>query len=185
MALRNTDATYGSAAKWFHWLIFALIAVLLTVGFIMTDLENGPDKFKMYGMHKAFGICVLGLVFLRLVWKLINTSPALPDTLNRLQKMAARGLHWILYGLMFAMPLSGWAMSSAAGFPVSVFGLFTLPNLVSPDKALLEALKEVHETIAYAIIVLVSLHIIAALMHHFHYKDNVLRRMLPEMGRKQ
>lgn len=177
--LKNTETTYGSVAKFFHWLIFLLVAGLLAAGFIMTGMENSPDKFKIYGLHKSFGIAVLALMALRFGWKLVNVSPALPPHMRAIEKLAARAAHWLLYALLIAMPFSGWMMSSAAGFPVSVFGLFTLPDLVAPDKTLAGNLKELHELLAFAILCVVMLHALAALLHHFYHKDDVLRRMLP------
>lgn len=177
--LKNTEIAYGSVAKSFHWLIFLLVASLLTVGFLMTDMENTPDKFRIYGLHKSFGIVVLALAGLRLGWRLINSVPALPQHMRNIEKLLAHASHWTLYALIIAMPLSGWMMSSASGFPVSVFGLFTLPDLVAPDKVLSGNLRDLHGLLAYAIIVMVSLHALAALLHHFYHKDNILRRMLP------
>jgi cytochrome b561 len=179
MGLQNTSETYGSVAKTFHWLIFILIACLLTAGFIMTGLPNSPDKFWVYGVHKSLGITVLTLACLRLGWKAVNVAPRLPVNLHRLEKFLAHAGHAILYALMVGMPLSGWAMSSASGFTVSVFGWFTLPNLVAPDKELKHTLRDLHSTLAWALIIMVSLHVLAALLHHFYYKNNVLRRMLP------
>lgn len=179
MALRNTLQTYGSVAKTFHWLIFLLVASLVAAGFVMTDMPVGPDKFRLYGIHKSVGITVLVIVILRLGWKLTNISPLLPVTMKPWEKLAAKAGHLALYGLVMAMPLTGWAMSSAAGLPVSVFGWFTLPDLVAPDNALKGIFREMHETLAWVLIVMVVLHVLAALLHHFYYRDNVLRRMLP------
>lgn len=177
--LKNTSEKYGSLAKFFHWLMFLLIATLLAVGFIMSDMENSPDKFFIYGIHKSTGIVVLLLAAIRLGWKFANVSPVLPAHMRNIEKLAAHAGHAALYVLMFAMPISGWMMSSAAGFPVSVFGLFTLPDLVPADKELRELFGEAHELLAFAIIAVVSLHALAALLHHFYHKNNVLRRMLP------
>lgn len=179
MAFRNSKRGYGSIAKTLHWLIALLIISLLAVGFIMADMAVSPDKFRVYGLHKSFGITVLAVAAVRLMWKAANDSPLLPDAMNKLEQLAAKAGHALLYVLMFAMPLSGWAMSSAAGLPVSVFGWFTLPNLVAPDNELKKILRETHEWLAWALIIMISLHVLAALLHHFYYKDNVLRRMLP------
>lgn len=185
MCLKNTLQNYGAVAKTFHWLMAVLIIVLLTVGLIMTDMENSPDKFKLYGLHKAFGILVLFLATLRFGWKILDVSPLLPDHMSKMAKLGAKLAHLALYALMFAMPMSGWVMSSAAGFPVSVFGLFTMPNLVEPDKELAKNINELHESMAWLLIVLIVLHIIAALLHHFYYKDNTLRKMLPNFRGKK
>ena len=176
--LKNSADAYGIIAKCFHWLIAIAIVCLLILGFVMTDLESSPDKFRLYGIHKSIGALLLCAVFLRIFWRLINITPAMAD-LPEWQKIAAHGAHYMLYVLMIAMPLSGWLMSSAAGFPVSVFGWFVLPDLVAPNNGLRLLLAQVHELLAYAIIALVSLHALAALKHHFIDKDNTLRRMLP------
>jgi len=168
MPLYNTNTTYGSAAKTFHWLLALLIIGMLTLGLYMEGVPLGPDKFKLYGLHKSTGITVLLLVALRLGWKFANVSPLLPDAMAAWEKFAAKAGHWTLYALMFAMPLSGWGMSSAAGLPVSVFGLFTLPDLVQPDKILKHNLQELHETLAWVLIGLIVLHALAALLHHVH-----------------
>lgn len=177
--LKNTSNSYGSVAKFFHWMIFLLIGVLLIMGEIMGDLPTGPDKFKVYGLHKSIGICVLMLAAVRLLWRWVNPSPVLPAHMRNIEKLMAHIGHYALYALMFAMPLSGWMMSSAAGFPVSVFGLFTLPDMVLPDPSLKATMSDMHELLATAIMVIVTLHILAALFHHVYHKDNVLKRMLP------
>ncbi len=179
MRLKNTKSSYGAVAKCFHWLMAILIIGLIIVGFVMTDMQGSPDKFRLYGLHKSVGASILLLVLLRLIWKYKNISPELPDSLDSWQKLGAKANHWVLYGLMIAMPLSGWAMSSAAGFSVSVFGWFTLPDIVSADRELFLLFRQAHETIGYLIIITVLLHITAALLHHFYYGDNILSRMLP------
>lgn len=179
MPYKNTQTTYGSVAKFMHWTAFLLVAALLAAGFIMTDMDSSPDKFRIYGLHKSFGITVLCLMLLRLSWKLCNVTPSLPDAMRRIEKFMAHAAHWLLYALLIAMPLSGWLMSSAAGFPVSVFGWFTLPDLVAPDTHLKRDMADLHEFLALVIIAVVTLHALAALLHHFYHKDNILRRMLP------
>ena len=179
MGYRNTKNLYGSVAKTFHWLTFILIVGMLSVGYYMAGMDNSPDKFALYGTHKSIGVVVLLVVVLRLLWRSKNSPPELPLTLARLQRLAAQVTHLMLYLLMIAMPLSGWLMSSAAGFPVSVFGWFTLPDLVSSDRELFATFSNAHETIALLMIAFVLLHVAAALLHHFYYGDNVLKRMLP------
>ena len=179
MTLRNSEKSYSSLAKTLHWLLALLIIGMLAVGLYMADLPMSPDTFRLIGLHKSFGIIILALATLRLIWKWMNESPLLPDAMNRLEKFLAKAGHFALYVFMFAMPLSGWAMSSAAGLHVSVFGLFTLPDLVAPDKELKHQLVELHSTMAWILMGLIALHVLAALLHHFYYKDNVLRRMLP------
>ncbi len=179
MPIRNSKSQYGSVAKFLHWLMFLLIVGLLIVGNVMEDIEPLSLRFQVYGLHKSIGISVLILVAVRLFWKITNTAPSLPAHMKPIEKLMAKSGHAALYLLLIAMPVSGWMMSSAAGFPVSVFGLFTLPDLVAPDRHLMKDLEDVHELLANAIMALVSIHALAALMHHFYHKDDVLRRMLP------
>lgn len=184
MCLRNTQESYGIVAKSFHWLMALLIVVLLAVGLIMAEMENSPDRFKLIGLHKEFGIVVLALATLRLGWKIFDISPLMPASLSKMAVLGAKAVHLALYFFMFAMPITGWLMSSAAGFPVSVFGLFTMPNLIEPNKEMRHDLGELHELLAWCLIAFIVLHLLAALFHHFYYKDNILRRMLPNFRSK-
>lgn len=174
---KTFSTSYTSTAKYFHWGMGLLIICMLCIGLYMASLPLGPDKLKLIGIHKSIGAILLVLVVLRLLWRLSHAVPELPADLGKIYHLGARAAHYTLYALMFAMPLSGWGMSSAAGFPVSVFGWFTLPNLVAPDKELRKLLGETHEWLAYALIALLVLHVAAALWHHFAHKDDVLRRM--------
>jgi cytochrome b561 len=179
MGLRNTAARYGSVAKAFHWAVAGLILYLLYLGLTMHDLPVGVEKIRQYGLHKSLGITVLTLAALRLLWRFSGPSPALLGTPPRYQRLLAMGTHGTLYTLMLAMPLSGWIMSSAAGFPVSVFGWFTLPNLAATSPQTQTLFHEVHEVLAYSLMALIALHVLASLYHHFYLKDGTLRRMLP------
>lgn len=184
MPVHNTEHSYGSASKFFHWLIGLMIIGLLGVGIWMTDLENGPFKFQVYGIHKAMGIIVLTLATLRLLWRLRQVTPLLPESTSLWQKKASQYAHVALYVVMFMMPLSGWAMSNAAGYQVSVFGLFTMPNIVSANPKMRTLFGNIHTACGYAAIGLVALHVGAALQHHFLKRDDVLKRMLPNIGKK-
>ena len=179
MQWRNSIHSYGAVAKAFHWPLALVIIGMLAVGIYMEGLPVSPEKFSLYGWHKSVGVMVFALMLLRLGWKLMNVSPALPDGMRLHERMAAKGTHLAFYLLLLAMPVSGWLMSSTAGFPVSVFGWFTLPDLLAPDTQLKELFTTIHELIGYALISLISVHVAAALYHHFIRKDTVLRRMLP------
>lgn len=179
MRFRNTVETYGLVAKTLHWFIALAIITMVIMGFVMDSLPLGPQKLQVYGLHKATGIVILGLVVLRLLWRFTNPTPKLPSTMPWIERLAAHAGHAGLYLLMLAMPLSGWMMSSAAGFPVSVYGIFTMPDLVGANQAIRKFMHDAHGILAWAIIGLVSVHVLAALWHHFYHKDTVLRRMLP------
>lgn len=179
MLFRNRENHYGLIAITFHWLIALLIIGMLAIGLYMTDLPISTEKLKLYGWHKEFGILVLILVTLRLGWLFGNTTPGFPDSIPRFQQFLARLVHWAFYGFMFAMPITGWLMTSAAGLPPSFFGLFTLPPLVAPDPYLRELFDNIHQWLAYGLIVTICGHVGAALKHHFIDKDDIFRRMLP------
>lgn len=177
--LNNTQARYGLIAKGFHWLMALAIIGMLALGLYMEDLPLGPAKLEWYGLHKSVGAALLLAVLLRFAWRQANRVPPLPADLSAAERYGAKLAHFGLYGLMLAMPLTGWLMSSAAGFPVSVFGWFMLPDLLAPDKALADRFKEAHEWLAFALIGLALLHALAALYHHVIRRDDVLKRMLP------
>ena len=177
---KNTALRWGAISRLFHWVIVALIITQFVLASRAEDLPLGMAKLATLARHKSVGITILALALLRLLWRLWNrNSPPLPANL----KTPARGLahltHYGLYLLLFAMPLTGWMMSSAKNYPVSWFGWFTLPNLVQPDEAVFAFMKSTHGALAFALTVITALHILAALYHHFMKKDDVLRRMLP------
>jgi cytochrome b561 len=179
MSIRNTPARWGHVAQFLHWLIVALIITQVILANIAEDLPIGVKKIAMYARHKSVGITILALAVIRLLWRWANPTPTLPATLKPYERALAGLTHFGLYLLLFAMPITGWMMTSARGFPVSWFGFFQLPDFVPKNKALYDAMKETHDTLALMLYAIVTLHVLAALKHHFVLKDDVLRRMLP------
>jgi len=168
-----------------HWLIAIAIIGTFTLGLVMTDIPGiTPTKLRYYSWHKWAGVTVLLLATLRLLWRLLNHPPQYADQMPAWQRGAAHGLHWLLYILMFAVPLSGYLFSSAAGFPVVYFGLFQLPTLIAPDPALKETLLGVHYWLNMSLAALVGLHVLAAFKHLLVDRDGVMQRMLPISPRK-
>jgi cytochrome b561 len=178
MQLRNTTVRWGSVAQFLHWLIVALIITQVTLALTADEL-HGMAKLAMLARHKSVGITILMLATVRLVWRLANPTPPLPSTLKPYERFLANFTHAALYVLIFALPITGWIMSSARGFPVSWFSLFQLPDLVAKNRPLYEAMQETHEALALTLGAVATLHLLAALKHHFVLKDTVLRRMLP------
>jgi len=178
MPARNTADRYGSVAQTLHWLVVALLIIQFTLARIAGNLPIGLDKLVVLARHKSVGITILTLAALRLAWRFYNPPPPLPP-MPRWQAAAARISHSSLYALLFAMPLTGWMMSSASNYPVSWFGFVQLPDLVSPDPALKELLLEVHKTLSKVLIALAGLHVAAALKHQFRDHDGLMFRMLP------
>jgi cytochrome b561 len=184
MPLRNSIDRYGAVAQALHWLIVALVITQVTTALLAHDMPFGPHKADMLARHKSFGMTILMLMVLRVLWRLLNPAPRLPDTLKSYERSLAHVSHYLLYALLFAMPLSGWIMSVAKNYPVSWFHLFTWPNPVAPDKALAGTMVEVHETLAWILGGAATIHILAALRHQFVLKDDVLKRMLPAKERR-
>jgi len=180
--LRNTEARYGSVAVTLHWLMALLLVTLLALGLYMVSLPDAgfdTTKITLILLHKQLGLLALVLVGLRLAWRVGNCLPRLVESLPDWQKLAARFVHLCFYGLMLALPLTGWLMSSAAGIPVSLFGLVDLPDLVRHDESLFRGLIEVHAWLGWALLACIVAHVGAALGHHFVLKDETLTKMLP------
>ncbi len=177
--LKNTETTYGQITIYLHWIMAAIIIGMVIVGLTMVRIPVSLQKLKLFGWHKEFGILILALACVRAGWWFANRVPVLPASIPRWQAFAAHAVHFLLYCFMFALPITGWLMTSAAGLPVSVFGLFTLPNLISADENLRNLFVEIHTYLAYALIAVICAHVGAALKHFFINKDDVMQRMLP------
>ena len=179
MTTRNTLTRWGHVSQLLHWLIVVLIIVQVILANIAEDLPLGMKKLAMYARHKSVGITILALAVIRLIWRWANPTPELPAKLKPYERTLAGLTHFGLYLILFAMPLSGWMMTSARGFPVSWFGFFQLPDFVAKNDALYKAMLQTHHMLALLLYAIVFLHVAAALKHHFILKDDVLRRMLP------
>jgi cytochrome b561/polyisoprenoid-binding protein YceI len=187
---RSAPLRYGDAAIIFHWLIAFLIIGLLAIGKYMTGLEeNDPVRFELTQLHKSFGICVLVLSILRLLWRFTHKPPPEPASLPRWQKHVSGLVHLGLYALMLALPITGWIMVSASPLNLDtlLFGVIPWPHIPTfPDlpnkESIASAFHDYHEMASSVLIVLVLAHIGAALKHHFFDKDTILLRMLPNAG---
>lgn len=171
---------YTKTAILLHWLTALLIASGFMLGVTMVDIPGiTPTKLKYFSWHKWIGITVLGLACVRVLWRLTHPAPAYPDTMPAWQQKAAGGLHHLLYVLIFAVPISGYFYSLAAGVPVVYLGIIPLPVLIEPNQEWKPILRLVHFTLNMMLLAGVSLHVLAALKHHFIDRDGVLKRMLP------
>lgn len=179
MPLRSTDAGWGALARAFHWLIAVAILAQGVIGLTMVGMGVTPAKVRVFALHKSIGITILALVLLRIAWRLSERRPADPPAMPRWQRGAAHALHFALYVLILAIPLSGWWFNSASNAPLVWFGLFDIPSLTGgyapawKPRALL-----LHQVLFWLLIALLVLHVGAALWHHFRQRDDVLRRML-------
>jgi cytochrome b561 len=176
-------ARYSRGAIALHW----LIAVLIVTNFVLAWVSEDATKevrSALIGNHKAIGITVLVLTLVRIGWRLTHKPPPLVESLKAWEVALSKVVHVLIYGLMLAIPLAGWAMSSSftKGGPVNMFGLFGFPALpVAHDKATQGMFGEIHEITATLMLALLALHVGAALKHHMIDKDGTLRRMMPGM----
>ena len=181
MSLKNTPDRWGSVSKSLHWLIALLILALGIVGLLMGELPKTPKYFWVYTAHKSIGITVLVLVVLRLAWRLYAGAPRPVPGTPGWQERIASATHWLLYVMMFAIPLSGWLYDSASGLrPFKLFGLLEMPKLVAPDEGAAQLSHALHEWGFWLLILVVLAHAGAAFYHHIQQRDTTLVRMLPQ-----
>jgi len=179
---------YSSIAIFLHWSIALLIIGQIVGGLVMVEFlgKGSALKFEIYQWHKSFGILILALSILRLLWRLTHRPPSLPDKMPGWERRLAGFTHIAFYGFLIGMPLVGWAMVSVSPLGIStyLFETIRLPhmpfwegqdNLVDLENLF----KQIHEYMGFAMIGLLLLHIGAALKHHFHDRDDILSRMLP------
>ena len=170
---------YAPLAKWLHWIMALCILSLIPVGIIMHEMSPGPLQNQLYDLHRSFGVLVLFLVIIRLAVRSSRGAPAPYAGLTRFERIASTATHHLLYMLLVLMPLIGWIMTSAYGAPISFFGLFDMPNLVSKNEDLFKILQKLHKGGGIFMALLVIMHVGGALMHTFVKRDIVLWRMLP------
>jgi cytochrome b561 len=179
MGIRNTEDSYGSVSKFFHWFIALLVIGMLSFGFFMDTL---PKAYKppVYFFHKSTGLLILLLVVSRVVWTLGNKKPTLPTSIPHWQALGAKFGHFLLYLLLLAMPATGLLMSVASNRLPSFYGLFTVTVPGVPiSKPLSSLMNQSHGIIAWIFIFLITGHVLAALRHHYIVKDDILKRMMP------
>ena len=170
---------YSGGAIALHWLTAAMVMITIPLGLCGASVKGAAGQAATE-IHKPLGIAILTVTIIRLAWRVWHRPPALPASISNLQKALARSVQTMLYVLLIVMPLSGWWMTSAFHkHQINFFGLFWVPYLaVKPDMPSAIAAHEVHETLGWAVILLVGLHVAAALKHHYVDKDRVLFRML-------
>ncbi len=171
---------YTGTAIGLHWLLALALVGTFSVGIYMHELPMSPQRLKLYNWHKWAGIVILGLSLARLAWRLTHPPPA-DVPMPAWQGRAMHLTHRAMYALFLAVPLAGWAYSSASGFPVVLFGKLPLPDFVPVDRALAETLKQTHALLAITLAVLALLHVAAALKHHWIDRDGLLHRMVPAL----
>jgi len=162
----------------FHWLIVALLLVQYPIGWLMPDLHRNMKPGAPMTFHISFGITILLLIVLRLVWRL--THPVSPESsLPRWQRLSSEIVHWLLYLLVLATTVTGWLFASFRGWSVSYFYLLPMPMLSSENEAVGKAIDGLHQAAEWTLLVVIGIHVATALVHLFVYRDRIMQRMLP------
>lgn len=179
--IRNTTAGWGSIARCLHWGLALAIIGMIAFGWWMNHMPARPDRFFYRSIHADIGYVILLLTVARMVWRLVNPTPAMPAETSRWQKIAAHVSHGALYLAVIVVIMLGWAHSGAHTPDYSsFFGLFHVPQFTSPDKAAANAYEDRHILFAYVLLALIGIHLLAALWHHFIRRDRVVTRMVTD-----
>ncbi|WP_428313284.1 cytochrome b [Hydrocarboniphaga sp.] len=172
----STQTRFTPLARLLHWSMAALIVAMLFIGAGM--IAGAPEHYAaLVRVHKSIGILILVLAAVRLIYRLLHPAPPLPADLPALQKFAAHASHWLLYALMLALPIVGWAMLSAEGYPILIYGGLHLPPLMPADAMTYAHLRSAHALLAYLLFFTVLAHLGAALFHGLIRGDGVLSAM--------
>lgn len=177
MRRNGLNTSYGTFAKFLHWLIAAILVGQFVLGWLMPDVRRGMEPGLSMRIHVSIGILVLALIVVRLLWRMTHPVPSHSD-LPPWQRNASLTVHWGLYVLVFVTTVSGWFYVSARGWSLSLFELFPLPALVGKGSAVGRAIGEIHESVVWVLLAVILFHVSAALMHVFIYRDSVMQRML-------
>lgn len=177
--IRNTRLQWGAVAKTLHWIMALAILIMFALGWLAASAPVSPTKLKLFMWHKSIGLTLLGLVCVRLFWRFTNQIPAPPPGISSTENTLARLGHAALYALMIAMPLSGYVINSTANFPFKLFGWLLVPNVFPADKAWQGVAESIHFYLFWTFVVVITIHVAAALRHHLLKHNDVLKRMLP------
>ena len=177
------ETQYGSAAKSFHWVTVALVGAQFTIGWIMPGLSHITQPEGLVSLHFSLGIAVLTVTAARLLWRAAIGVPSPAASLPKWQHQAAELLHMALYVLLFALTFSGWAYASSHGFAVTLFGLAAVPAIFANGSGIGKAIGQLHSPLTWFLLTALGLHIAAALAHSLIWRDGVMSRMLPRLGR--
>jgi cytochrome b561 len=176
--MSDLPSRYSGLQKTLHWMMAALIVAMVAVGLTMTNMADGPTKDFLYELHKSTGLTVLALALIRVAMRSTRGAPPLqpmPDW----QRRAAHASHHAMYVLIVLVPLAGWSATSSCCPPVNLFWTVPLTLPVPGGEAFWKAVFRIHFALAFTLAAIASIHIAAALHHHFVRRDRTLLRMLP------
>ncbi len=174
----KTARDYGTVAKLLHWSIVVLLIAQFSVAWTMPDISRGTVPTGLIGWHLSIGTTILAVAFLRLAWRLSHPAPGAPPALSRALQLLSRATHYGLYALLLILPLMGWMNASARGWPVRLFGMVSLPALVTKGSTLGMQMGDLHATTALILLAVVALHVAGALYHALVLRDRTLQRMI-------
>lgn len=177
MAVKDSGSRFGGLSIFNHWIMAALVVGMLAFGLYVEDLPKGEEAVALIGIHKSIGVLVLVFAVWRILWRMYNGFPAAVGAFKAWEKFVAKAVHYGLLLGVLVMALAGYVHSAAGGHFITFFGLFPLPGLPE-NKALSSVAGEVHEIVGKLLMVLIALHVLAALKHHFIERDATLKRML-------
>ena len=173
--------SYNTVSKWFHWITVGLLAVALPMGFVIKHIKDS-DKMPFYAIHESAGVTILLVVVARLLWRLQHPPPPLPESIPRAMRTAAAVNHWLLYAALMVQPILGFIATNAWGFPLrgqtAYLGFIDLPKVMEKNVPLAEAVQAAHNVLGISIVVLLVLHIGAAIFHQAIRRDGTLLRMV-------
>jgi cytochrome b561 len=169
---------YGATAKILHWLVVVLLAIQFPIGWLMPDIHRGVSLGAAMTWHISIGTVILALIIGRFVWRLMH--PVAPESsLQPYQRITSEAVHWLLYLLAVATPLSGWFLASARGWTIWWFFLAPLPMLTAQSSPFGQAVGRWHANLELALLILIGFHVATAFLHVFYFRDGVMQRMLP------
>lgn len=180
----QSPTRYPALTRFLHWLVAIMVLATMPIG--MTMVQEGlarPTQDLLFILHKNGGVILLLLVILRLIWRARHPAPPMPASLPGWQVMVASATHWLLYGLLLVMAISGYVRVSAGGFPIEMLDALGVPRLVPRSDSIAETAQAIHGTVRFALALLILMHIGAALQHLIIKRDGVFGRIWPPFGR--
>jgi len=178
----TTQHEYSATAKGFHWVTVGLLVVQFILGWIMPEIHRGMQPGSLMDLHMSLGFLICAVVLMRLVWRTAVEGPQSDASLPWWQQKSAEAMHWLLYGLIFANVLAGWAYASARGWPITAFWVVPLPAIFAQGSSVGRAIGGLHQGLTYVLLGTIGLHVGAALVHLAIWRDRTMQRMLPRFS---